>query len=120
MIPILVLGLLCGIPQIIKEKNTISKECIEVEVTVTGKYYKPPFCIYTGNSYVSSSSKYEITVEYMGEEYTFDDYEIYKKYKEGETAIGIYEIREYENGTKSYEIVDLKQIKGDVENTRNI
>ena len=94
--------------------DVIRTETEEVEVMIVDAQYKDswlqPIC--TGKSviYVPHSEEYNITVEYDGIEYVFDNEDIYKAYKDkiGQTATGILETVYYDSGHIYQEVVGLK------------
>lgn len=59
---------------------------------------------------VHRPAAYRITVEYNGTKYTISGRDVYEKYKDkiGENAIGVLEIREYDDGTAKYNVVEIK------------
>lgn len=93
----------------------IRTETKEVEVAIVDSYYKDSWLqpLWTGKTftYIRHSAEYQITVEYSGVEYDFDDEDIYKAYKDkiGQTATGILEIIYYDSGHIYQEVVGLKE-----------
>lgn len=85
-----------------------------VKVKIADEYYRKAyyFPAFTGKvmMMVHRPAAYRITIEYNGTKYTINDRDIYEKYKDkiGENAIGVLEIREYDNGTTKYNIVEIK------------
>ncbi len=96
----------------------ISTETSVVEVTVKDEYYHSAYTTYVMCSKVlvpiSHSAKYEITVEYCGNEYVITDEETYNKYKDkiGEVVKGTLETKIYDNGKTKNRIVCLGEVGG--------
>ena len=95
------------------------KECIDtqtqdVEVTIVDEYHRSSYItyIYTGKVMVPQShpATYRITVKYDGKKYNVQGEETYYKFYEriGETVTGVLEIKTYDDGSKTYNIIDLK------------
>ena len=88
-----------------------------VEVVIVDEYYHEGWLqpVFNGKATVliPYPDVYKITVEYNGIEYTFEDMETYIKYKgkRGHSAIGVLEIRTYDDGTVKYDITELLEVK---------
>jgi hypothetical protein len=91
----------------------ISTEYTEVSVTIVNEYHCASRVrrVWTGKSFAMTTypAQYKITVDYDGIEYTFDDKELYDKYKDkiGQTATGELEIKTYDDGTVTYDITSI-------------
>ena len=92
----------------------INTEYESVEVSIVDEYYRKMWFqpVFTGktSALITHPAQYNITVEYDGSEYTFDDSDTYDKYKDkvGQTVIGTLEIRTYDDGTQKYNIISLE------------
>lgn len=79
----------------------LNTEHKEVEVTIVDAYYRSGWVqpIISGKviSSIYHPDQHKITVGYDGKEYTIDDEDTYKKFKDkiGQTTTGILEIRTY-------------------------
>ena len=94
--------------------KVISTETKDVEVEIIDEYHRGMWLqpILTGKvtTMITHPAVYEITVEYNGSEYVIsgsDTYEIYKD-KIGEISIGVLEIKTYDNGKITEDIIELK------------
>lgn len=92
----------------------INKEYMDVEVLITGEYYKPEWeeitLVANIPTTVKHDASYSITVNYAEKTYSFYDADTYSKYsgKVGDTVTGVKEIRTYEDGTVKVRISSLK------------
>ena len=111
LIPILIPALI--IFAIYTADSLITTEYETVEVQIVDTYYKgrSTSVVFVGKTCVSRviPAKYEVIVEYDGEEYTINDKNAYEQYKDsiGETVAATLEIRTHENGQVWYDIIKL-------------
>lgn len=86
-------------------------EYVEMPVTIINAEYKEMRRQPTGTGLIiTHPEEHNIIVLYNGVKYTFNDRNTYNKYKDkvGQTAIGILEIRTYDDGTIKYNITELE------------
>ena len=86
-----------------------------VDVIVTDTYYHPEEMVPVYNDGASTTwmlqpAVYRIKVKYKDTEYTINGRVTYERYKnrEGETVKGILGIREFEDGSVEFEIINLE------------
>ena len=109
-----VLVIICLIISLSGCAKCINTSYKNVKVKITDEYYQKAyyFPVFTGKVMimVRRPAAYQITVEYNGTKYTISGRDVYEKYKDkiGENAIGVLEIREYDDGTTKYNIVEIK------------
>lgn len=109
-----VLVIICLIISLSGCTKCINTSYKNVKVKIADEYYRKAyyFPVFTGKVMimVRRPAAYRITIEYNGTKYTISDHDVYEKYKDkiGENAIGVLEIREYDNGTTKYNIVEIK------------
>lgn len=91
----------------------ISTENKHVEVTIIDPYHRgawtQPMMVGKTMTCITHPAVYEIHVEYDNIEYVINGrnkYDLFKN-KIGQTVIGVLEIREYDDGTVMYDIIDL-------------
>lgn len=106
-LPVLILFISAGCSKL------ISTEYKDVEVKIIDCYHRDSYTtlIYCGGHLmpVRCSEVNIVTVDYNNNQYVIKGKEIYYKYKDriGETVIGTLEIKNYEDGIKSFDIINL-------------
>lgn len=106
-LPILILFLLAGCSRL------ISTEYKDVEVKIVDCYHRDEYTTFVcrGKSIVPirHSEVNAVTVSYDDNQYVIEGAEVYYKYKDkiGETVTGVLEIKNYEDGTKRFDIISL-------------
>lgn len=91
----------------------VSTEYKNVDVMVVDEYYRGVWMqpIFNGKAttYITHPAVWHITVEYNGVEYTIGGHDTYEKYADriGETAIGVLEVKTFDDGMVMYDIVAL-------------
>lgn len=92
----------------------ISTDYENVEVAIVDKYHRAmwlqPVRAGKTTTYITHPATWYITVEYDGVKYTVHGSETYNKYKDkiGQTATGTLEIKTYDNGNITYDIIELE------------
>lgn len=92
----------------------ISVEYQDVDVVIVDEYYRAPYTtfIWSGKVMIpiTNAAIYRITVQYNGAEYAIGGSSTYNKYKDkvGQTVMGKLEIKTYDDGTATYDIVSLE------------
>ena len=92
----------------------IATDYEDVEVLVVDKYHRgmwlQPVRVGKSTTYITHPATWSITVEYEGVEYTVSGHDVYDKYEDkiGQTATGTLEIKTYDNGNITYDIVGLE------------
>ena len=106
-LPILILFLLAGCSRL------ISTEYKDVEVKIVDCYHRNSyttfFCCGKSIIPIRHSEVNKVTVDYDDNQYVIEGKEVYYKYKDkiGETVMGVLEIKNYEDGTKRFDIISL-------------
>lgn len=106
-LPILILFLLAGCSRV------ISTEYKDVEVKIVDCYHRNSYITFVccGKSIVPirHSEVNKVIVSYDDNKYVIKGKEVYYKYKDkiGETVTGVLEIKNYEDGTKRFDIISL-------------
>lgn len=107
-LPILILFLLAGCSKL------ISTEYKDVEVKIVDCCHRNSYTTWIFHSKghmtpIRHSEVNTITVSYNDNQYVIGGKEVYYKYKDkiGETATGVLEIKNYEDGTKRFDIISL-------------
>lgn len=109
-----IMSVLCLVFTLTGCAKRINTEYENVEVHIVDEYHRGMYItpIHSGKvtTMVTHPAVYRITVEYDGVEYTISGKDIYNKYKNmvGQTAIGILEIRTFDNGTVKHNITNLE------------
>lgn len=91
----------------------INVEYNDVEVTIVGAYHQPSrilsVCIGKTVVPIRRPDIYQITVEYGGRYYKFDDIDIYNKYDNmiGQTIKAKSELKTYDDGSTQYRIASI-------------
>lgn len=91
----------------------VSTEYEDVEVRIVDGYHRGSWMqpIFNGETttYITHPAVGHITVEYEGVEYTVGGSDTYHRYigKIGQTVTGVLEIRKFDDGTVTYDVVGL-------------
>lgn len=111
LILVIAIALLVGCAEVVKTDTQ------EVEVIVTDEHYRSAWVQPCGKTWVTHPAIYRITVLYDSVEYTISGSNTYHKFKDkiGDKAIGVLEIRTYDDGSIRQDIIKLKscEVKGD-------
>ena len=85
-------------------------ETKEVDVKIVDVYHQGMSLYRVGGMTMYTPSEHEVTVEYNNKTYTFDDQELYEKYKDkiGKTTKALLVIYTYDNGDINEDITELK------------
>ena len=107
-LPVLILFLLVGCSKL------ISTEYKDVDVKIIDCYHRNSYTtiVRYGKHLIPRRhpAVNKVIVDYNGNQYVIKGEEIYYKYKDktGETVIGTLEIKNYEDGTKKFDIINLE------------
>ena len=91
----------------------INTETENVEVMVIDEYHRgawaQPMMVGKVMTCITHPAIYEIEVEYNGVEYVISGSDTYYAFKDkiGQTVTGVLEIREYDDGSVIYDVIDL-------------
>lgn len=112
-IKIMLLSVLC-ILTLAGCAKCVNTEYKEVEVLIIDEYHSymwmQPIKCGSSTTYITHPANYDITVEYSGNEYTIDNEDIYNQFKDklGKNAIGVLEIKTYDDGSVRKNIIAIK------------
>lgn len=92
----------------------LNTEYKEVEVLIIDEYHShmwiQPIKVGKTTSYIIHHANWDITVQYNEKEYTIDNEDIYNQFKDklGQKAIGVLEIKTYDDGSLRKNIIAIK------------
>lgn len=90
--------------------EVVQTETKDVDVKIVDVYHRSTSMIKTGSTTMYIPSRHEVTVEYDHRTYSFNDQELYEKYKDkiGKTAKAVLITYTYDNGEVREDITKLK------------
>lgn len=90
--------------------EVVHTETKEVDVKIVDVYHQGMSLYRVGGITMYNPSIYDVTIEYHDKTYTFDDQDLYEKYKDkiGKTTKAVLVIYTYDNGDINENITELK------------